>query len=990
MLTKVAALSMAALMTVTGLPVAGLDGALTTVEAANVFGIQIAGKDSGNTHTMRVGQVKAISLVSGSNATTGSAAVSDTTVARMVAEDGTTGATVDFLTTASKGYIEALTTGSAVVSAGYKTAGNPTGSEADTLKLVVEEASLKTDIVKDVTFTVDYGNSTEEITVPYKKMMDGSFTKTLKYVNPAAKINVASITYGDAKMVANVGTDYDVCVNGIDPVANNATANAIGAVGTYKIYLVGKGLLKDSVVFSLTVGTTALTSSNTKIKTLAPLTWSVKNEYDPADLNGLLEIDANGDGNPDQSLNAADCKLTYSGNVGVTDTAQLKIEPKSTTGYTGTFTQKFSIIKADMSTFDVRVVGTNTTKLDNQAYTGSAIEPKGFELYIDGVAGEVPYDDSRYANAYEKDNESEYAKNSDGIKDDTETYKVRHLKLASSDWKIVSYASNTNKGDATITVTGSDNNNGKFLNTAAGAVNLGFKIVGDDNDISKSAKVSMELEVDGEKVAIKNGGSTVYTGEARRPEVTVTFTDKDKKETDLGSGDVDVTYLDNTDVGTATVKIKGIGNYCGSLTQTFNITPKDINKSDDVTIDSIGSITYNGTAKTPKVEGARDSESGKALTQGKDYTVYYDNNINAGEKATITLQGNKNYTGKKVFYFTIDPATLSSVKIDDVENQVYTGSEITPDITAKFTLGDGTSYTLVKDVDYTLTYNDNVGNADSTTGSQGTVTITAKNNFTGTDSKQFNIVPAANDLANAVIELERPEVEYDGEYHVAVVKSVKMGETVLANNEYEVVAPVSEKEAGEYTLQIRGTTNGANIYGGVGEATFTITPKAATVDFKLSATKKTYNGKAQTVKVTNVTRDGVEITEDDYTVSGATKATDAGKNTVTVTLKGNYSGSAKKTWTIAKAKQTIKVSPASKTFKAKKVAKKAQSFTIKVTGAKGTKTFKSSSKKVTVSKAGKVTVKKGTKKGTYKITVSAKATKNYNAAASKTVKVVVK
>ena len=49
--------------------------------------------------------------------------------------------------------------------------------------------------------------------------------------------------------------------------------------------------------------------------------------------------------------------------------------------------------------------------------------------------------------------------------------------------------------------------------------------------------------------------------------------------------------------------------------------------------------------------------------------------------------------------------------------------------------------------------------------------------------------------------------------------------------------------------------------------------------------------------------------------------------------------------------------------------------------------------KITVSKTGKVTVKKGLKKGTYKvkIKVSAAAVTNYNAAsATKTIKVVVK
>ena len=52
-------------------------------------------------------------------------------------------------------------------------------------------------------------------------------------------------------------------------------------------------------------------------------------------------------------------------------------------------------------------------------------------------------------------------------------------------------------------------------------------------------------------------------------------------------------------------------------------------------------------------------------------------------------------------------------------------------------------------------------------------------------------------------------------------------------------------------------------------------------------------------------------------------------------------------------------------------------------------TYKSSSKKVTVTSKGKVTVKKGTKKGTYKITVIAAKTANYKSV-KKTITIKVK
>ncbi len=96
----------------------------------------------------------------------------------------------------------------------------------------------------------------------------------------------------------------------------------------------------------------------------------------------------------------------------------------------------------------------------------------------------------------------------------------------------------------------------------------------------------------------------------------------------------------------------------------------------------------------------------------------------------------------------------------------------------------------------------------------------------------------------------------------------------------------------------------------------------------------------------------------------------------------------------AKSNATIKVSPLKKTYKVKKLKKKAKTFQLKAavsSGAKATFVKVSGNKKITVSNTGKVTVKKKLKRGTYKvrIKVAAPATAN-SKAASTTVTVVVK
>lgn len=95
-----------------------------------------------------------------------------------------------------------------------------------------------------------------------------------------------------------------------------------------------------------------------------------------------------------------------------------------------------------------------------------------------------------------------------------------------------------------------------------------------------------------------------------------------------------------------------------------------------------------------------------------------------------------------------------------------------------------------------------------------------------------------------------------------------------------------------------------------------------------------------------------------------------------------------------KQTQKVTIKTTSKTFKAKKLAKSAQSFKVKAT-AKTDVTFskQSGSKNLTITKAGKVTVKKGTTKGAYKIKVKATAAASdvyKKATATQAIKVTVK
>ena len=65
------------------------------------------------------------------------------------------------------------------------------------------------------------------------------------------------------------------------------------------------------------------------------------------------------------------------------------------------------------------------------------------------------------------------------------------------------------------------------------------------------------------------------------------------------------------------------------------------------------SYTYNGKAQKPKV--VVKTSKGKALTDGKDYTVKYQSGRKNPGKYTVTVTFKGNYSGKKTLTFTIAP-----------------------------------------------------------------------------------------------------------------------------------------------------------------------------------------------------------------------------------------------------------------------------------------------------------------------------------------------
>ncbi len=159
---------------------------------------------------------------------------------------------------------------------------------------------------------------------------------------------------------------------------------------------------------------------------------------------------------------------------------------------------------------------------------------------------------------------------------------------------------------------------------------------------------------------------------------------------------------------------------------------------------------------------------------------------------------------------------------------------------------------------------------------------------------------------------------------------------------------------------------------------------------------KAYTGKAITQTIT--IKDGSVTLKNgtDYTVAYKNN-TKVGTATVVITGKGEYMGTKSVIFKITKAANPLTLKAKKPTVKFSTVKKKNQTIALEkwatVSKAQGKVTFKKSSgnKKITVSKAGKITVKKGLKKGTYKVKIKVTAAGNASyKAKSKTVTVTIK
>ena len=204
-------------------------------------------------------------------------------------------------------------------------------------------------------------------------------------------------------------------------------------------------------------------------------------------------------------------------------------------------------------------------------------------------------------------------------------------------------------------------------------------------------------------------------------------------------------YRDYTDVCTIDVTITGKGNYSGSVTKTYHITPRKVTLTSET-----ASKPYDGTPLTkPEVtvtgDGFVAGEAYKILAHGtvtevKDSPVVNEISYKVtenykGDNYIVTYErGKLSITGQSIVPDPDNPESYKGIAISDPTDVTYDGKEHkwAPEVKDK----EGNA--LTENTDYAVSYDKD----DFTNVGTIKVTITGKGNYTGKVEKSYKILPA--------------------------------------------------------------------------------------------------------------------------------------------------------------------------------------------------------------------------------------------------------
>ena len=417
--------------------------------------------------------------------------------------------------------------------------------------------------------------------------------------------------------------------------------------------------------------------------------------------------------------------------------------------------------------------------------------------------------------------------------------------------------------------------------------------------------------------------NSIYDGNEHINGLTVTDS---KLNTTLVEGtDYTLTYSgDLINVGTVTITIKGIGNYTGEFTKTYQILPREYTVTTNT-----DSKVYDGTALTAggTVNNLVDGETVNLTTTGSQTNVGTSDNTYELNWTGSAKESNYKHGKDSIGTLTVTkqsiapdpehPETYKEVTITSPSDEVYDGKEHKwiPTVTDK----EGNE--LVAKTDYKVTYS--TTDFTNVTGTI-TVTITGIGNYTGKATRTYSITPKTYTVTT-----ESDSKVYDGTALTAggKVSGIVKGETV----EFTITGSQTSVGTSDNTYELNwtGSAKESNYkHGKDSIGTLTVKAKSIVPDGPNTPDEKKtgitvsdpsdskYDGKEhrEVLTVQDTKTDKKLVADKDYSVTYSDDLVNAGTVTITIEGIGNYTGSFTKTYEITKRSVTLTSATASKTY----------------------------------------------------------------------------
>lgn len=416
-------------------------------------------------------------------------------------------------------------------------------------------------------------------------------------------------------------------------------------------------------------------------------------------------------------------------------------------------------------------------------------------------------------------------------------YTYNGIKLSQDTDYTVEYRADYSQAQDLSDVRDTNRNAGPVRGKITGMGNYtGTRVFTEEDPIFVILPRNLKTSYDMGEVTVEDLDSATYDGLPHEPEVVVH--DKPEIQAELVK-DVDytVSYDNATDAGDRTATITGINNYTGSIGIHYMIHAKEIIDGNTFVPGSRGSLiaedwTYTGSDIEPKMDITdtikqykKDEVTGElkqpleveevkvTLEEGKDYTLIYENNRNAStddNKAKVTVQFQGNYAGTYVTEFEIKQRDINdkAMSVDPIDDLIYNKEPQQPEpVIAYGKTEEDPGYTLLRDVDFELTYDEDCTNARTVR-----IVIKGIGNFKGTRPVTYEILPKSLDAEKSpeiTVDPIEPQA-YTGNNVVPQV-TVKYGDDVLEEGrDYVTAAGPNAVMPGMATVVITGIGNYAH------------------------------------------------------------------------------------------------------------------------------------------------------------------------------------